>query len=277
MTDDEVTAVEKIVNEQILRDVPVETKTMGLADARKAGAMALFGEKYADRVRVVSVPGFSMELCGGTHVENVAQIGPFFVTLETGIASGIRRIEAITGREAVNFMLAAKRFRAQTAAVVNRPEEDALAGVEQLRDNVKLLEKELKKTKAAMFSGGGSNSVGEEKAVGDLTLITHDFGESDRETMGAWLDTQKGADRAVLALAMGMVDGKSTFMAAASSAAEKDLGIHVGNLVRAGLPEFGGRGGGKPSFAQGSTADGTKPSDVFDYFEAKIREGVPQK
>ena len=161
MTPDEITRIEAIVNEQILKGTDVDTKEMPIEEAKKTGAMALFGEKYGDTVRVVSVPGFSKELCGGTHVNNTAQIGPFFVTLETGIASGVRRIEAVTGTKAQELMRELKRFRNEAAHVVGRPEPEALAAIRQIKDDYLALQKELKKVKAEMFSGG-AKSVGEE-------------------------------------------------------------------------------------------------------------------
>jgi alanyl-tRNA synthetase len=262
MTPEEIREVERIVNEEILKDTPVVTDIMDLEDARKTGAMALFGEKYEDKVRVVSVAGFSKELCGGTHVSRIGQIGPFFITLETGIASGVRRLEAITGRGGVNYMLDTKQFRRETAAIVGRPEPEALAGVEQLREQNSSLQKELKKVKAEMFSGGGK-SVGEEQAVGKIFLVTNDFGDTDRDIMAGWLDGLKEQNRPLVALALGRVDGKYTFMAAASHTAFKEFKIDTGKLAKALLPKFGGRGGGKPTFAQGSVADETSAESLF--------------
>ncbi|MDD3731925.1 MAG: alanine--tRNA ligase [candidate division Zixibacteria bacterium] len=141
MTDDEIARVEEMVNAEILKGKTVATDIMDINDAKKSGAMALFGEKYGDKVRGVSVPGFSKELCGGTHVENISQIGPFFIVLETGIASGVRRIEAITGREAVRYMLANKKFRGDISAIVGRPEAEVLAGIAQLKEDCQVLQK----------------------------------------------------------------------------------------------------------------------------------------
>ncbi len=267
MSPGEVREVERLVNEEIIKDTPVVTDIMDLENARKTGAMALFGEKYEDKVRVVSVAGFSKELCGGTHVSRIGQIGPFFITMETGIASGVRRLEAITGREGIKYMLNAKQFRHETAALVGRPEPEALAGVEMLREQYSSLQKELKKVKAEMFSGGGK-SVGEEHSVGKITLVTNDFGETDRDIMAGWLDGLKEQNRPLVALALGRVDGKYTFMAAASHSALTDHKIDTGKLAKDLLPKFGGRGGGKPTFAQGSVADDTSADSLFG--EARV-------
>ena len=272
MTPEEIRELERLVNEQILRGTDVKTELMNVDEAKKSGAMALFGEKYGDTVRVVSVPGFSMELCGGTHVANISQIGPFFVTLETGIASGVRRMEAITGREAIAYMLDAKAFRLDVARLVNRPELEAFAGVEQMRESNSSLQKELKKTKEEMFKGGGAQ-VGSTTSIGGLTLSTHDFGDSDRDTMGAWLDLQKEANEPILAIALGMVNDKPTFMAAASNAAVTKEKVNVGTIAREVLPKFGGRGGGKPNFAQGGVADGTEAQAFFAAVEALLKNG----
>lgn len=262
MTPEEIAEVERIVNDQILRGKDVSTDVMSLDEARKAGAMALFGEKYGEKVRVVSVEGFSMELCGGTHVRNVSQIGPFFVVVETGIASGVRRMEAITGRAAVEYMLANKRFRKEVASLVNRPEADALDGVKQMRETISSLQKELKKTREQMFAGG-ADRIGDSREIGGVTVATNDFGESDRDTMGAWLDKQKAMAQPVLAVAVGMTNGKRAFMAAASHAAVTEKKVDVGSMAKAVLPTFGGRGGGKESFAQGGVEVSANVSDLF--------------
>jgi len=272
MTEEEISKVEELVNAEILNRRDVVTDEMDIDEAKKSGAMALFGEKYGDKVRVVSVPGFSKELCGGTHVDNVSEIGPFIVVLETGIASGVRRIEAITGREAIKYMLENKRFRRRTAEIIGRPESEALKGVEQLKENEQALQKELKRTKEAMFTGG-SEAVGDKITIGGLTLVTYAFGETDRDTMGAWIDSQKGLAEPLVATACGTVNGKDTFMAAATSAAVKEFKFNAGKFTKNILADFGGRGGGKPSFAQGTVADGTKADDVFK----GVRKTLEQK
>ena len=264
MTNDEIRQVEQIVNEQILAGNIVDTKEMPVDEARASGATALFGEKYGDTVRVVSIGEFSRELCGGTHVANVSQIGPLFITLETGIASGVRRLEAITGSAAIAHMLELKKFRTETAMIVGRPEADALEAVKEFRWEAAELRKEIKKVKAEMFAGG-TKSVGQEQSKGAVTVVCHDFGETDRDIMAGWADTQKGLSKPVVAFALGIVGGKRTFMAAASGPAQKDHKIHVGTIAKELLPKFGGRGGGKPTFAQGSIDGDT---NVDEFFEA---------
>ena len=263
MTPEEIAEVERIVNEQILIGTNVTTVEMPVDEAKKKGATALFGEKYGDTVRVVSVADFSMELCGGTHVTNTAQIGPFFITMETGVASGVRRMEAITGREAQAKMFEQKSFVAEVSRVVNRPESEALVGLEQLKSNNSALQKEIKKLKAELVSGAGQ-SIGTETEIGGLVLWAHDFGESDRETMSVWIDDRKQLNGPTVALALGVTNGKPTAMLAASATAMKVNSIHAGNLLKKLLAEFGGRGGGKPNFAQGGVPDGVGSQDVID-------------
>jgi alanyl-tRNA synthetase len=270
MTPAEIMRVEEIVNEMILRGEAVKTEMMDAESARKSGAMALFGEKYGDTVRVVSVGSFSKELCGGTHLDNVAIIGPFMVTMETGIASGVRRLEAVTGREAARLMLEARNFQQQTAQMVGRPLEEALDGLKRLRDDHAALQKELKKTREAMFAGGGA-TTGTESRIGELTLFTHDFGDTDKDTMGAWLDSHKSSPQAVVAAALGIVGDKLTFMAAASQAAVKGHKVHAGKLTGELLAAFGGRGGGKPAFAQGGVATRIDTNDLFGKLQALLQ------
>jgi alanyl-tRNA synthetase len=273
MTPDEIEQVEKIVNNEILKGSKVKTQEMDVESAKKSGAMALFGEKYGDTVRVVSVEGISKELCGGTHVDNTSQIGPFFITLETGIASGVRRLEAITGREAIKYMLGAKRFQRQVSSIVGRTEADAVEGVRQLQETNLTLQKEIKKVKAELFSGA-SRSVGNETTIGRVRMVTNDFGNTDRDVMAGWIDAQKARHEAVVAFGLGMVNGKMTYMASASHRAVSQLSTHVGNLSKQLLPQFGGRGGGKPSFAQGTVAPGTVPEKFFEAALLLLKEEV---
>ncbi|UCG63227.1 MAG: alanine--tRNA ligase [Candidatus Zixiibacteriota bacterium] len=262
MSRDEIRAVEEIVNNEIIRGTAVSTEVMDIESAKSSGAMALFGEKYEDKVRVVSVGDFSKELCGGTHVADISQIGPFFIVLETGIASGVRRLEAITGREAINYMLETKKYRQDIASIVGRPEIDSLAGVRQLKEEHNLLQKEVKRVKAEMFSGKGP-AIGTESKLGKIVFVTHNFEQTDRDTMAGWIDTQKARSEPLVAVALGHVNGKVTYMAAASNKATTEQKIDIGGLTKELLPKFGGRGGGKVSFAQGTVADDTAAEQLF--------------
>lgn len=270
MTDDEISRVEEIVNAEILKRAPITTDIMDIDDAKKTGAMALFGEKYADKVRVVSVPGFSKELCGGTHVENVSQIGLFIITLETGIASGVRRIEAITGREAIKYMMENKRFRREASRIIGRPEAEALAGIEQLREDHQALQKELKRTKEAMFTGG-SKTVGKEQVIGNIKWVSNEFKDEDRSTIGSWTDATINDNSPVIATALGHVNGKDIFIVAASGSALQ-VGFDSASFLKDVVNNFDGRGGGKSSFAQGTVAPGTLSEALFGYVEEKIKD-----
>jgi alanyl-tRNA synthetase len=273
MSVEEIRRVEEIVNAQILDGAEVLTDVMPIEEAKKTGAMALFGEKYGDTVRVVSVPGFSKELCGGTHVQNVAQIGPFMITLETGIASGVRRIESVTGRIATQMMLDAKSTRQQAAQMLGRREDEIIPAIEHLKETISALQKEVKKVKADMFSGGGK-SLGDETQIGPLKLITHYFGESDKDIMTGWLDTEKAKPGANVVVALGLTGGKPTFLASASNSAVSEHKIDVGAISKDLLAQFGGRGGGKPAFAQGGVAVDTNPDELFSRLKAMLQAKV---
>ena len=263
MTPEEIRQVEELVNGEIIKGSIVNTEVMPLEKAKKTGAMALFGEKYADDVRVVSIDNFSKELCGGTHVENVGPIGPFRITLETCLASGVRRLEAVTGREAIEQMLSDKTLTRKVGTLVGRTGDNIIEGVKQLKESNSSLSRELKKAKADMFSGS-QNTIGESTEIDGVNMLTHDFGETDKDIMAGWIDKQKESGEAVVALGLGQVNGKKTFMASASFQATTKFKIDIGKFSKELLPEFGGRGGGKANFAQGSVATETEVKNFFE-------------
>ncbi len=262
---DETKRIEEIVNSEIIKGTPVVTDVMDVESAKKTGAMALFGEKYGDKVRVVSINGFSKELCGGTHVENVGQIGPFVVTVEAGVASGVRRIEAVTGHEGISYLLDAKAFRGRVAEAVGRSQQDALSGVESLRESNQQLQKELKKVRLEMFSH--TTSIGTEEKIGSIVLMTHSFGDADKDAMSAWVDSLREGANPIIVVAHGKVGGKETVMTGVSATASKAAGVDAGKLLGQILPQFGGRGGGKPTYAQGAVADNTDSTQLFAAFK----------
>jgi alanyl-tRNA synthetase len=267
MTPDEIYRVEEIINTKILEAMPVSTVEDDLEKAKKSGAMAIFGEKYSSRVRVVSVGDFSKELCGGTHVENISQIGPFMITLETGVASGVRRIEAVAGNEAARMMLAHKKTLNDISSTINRPDEEIASAVKEMYDKILELQKENKKLKAERFSKA-ADTIGQEKKIGDITLRYHDFGDTDIEAMAGWIDSGKSSGNSLISIAIGLSNGKRTYMSSASSSVK----LHIGEFSEDILKQFGGRGGGKPNFARGSLPDDVKADDIFKAIEDKLRE-----
>lgn len=266
MTPEEISDVVKIVNDKILASTPVATVEDDLENAKKSGAMAIFGEKYESKVRVVSIGDFSKELCGGTHVENTSQIGPFIITLETAVAAGVRRIEAVTGREAVQLMLKQKNTLEGIGSIVNRPIEEVTDAVNELHKKFLELQKENKKLKAERFSGG-SVSIGDEEIIDGVHLRTNDFGEVRPEEMEAWVDSGKGLKFPAVTCAVTSGVEIPTFMCSASGSVDLD----IGKLSRELLQEMGGKGGGKRNFARGTFPQNVTSKEVFDRFKEKIK------
>jgi len=268
LTPDEIAEVEKIVNEAILKAAPVSTEVKPVEEAMKSGAMALFGEKYGDTVRVVSVGDFSKELCGGTHVTNTAEIGSFLITDESAIASGVRRIEAVTGRVATELSRTNKQAMDEIGALLNVPGEGVVDAVRKMSSTMTELQKENKKLRTERFSGGAA-SVGAEEQIGAIKFYHHDFGETDQESVSGWADQYKSVSTAAVAVAVGIMDGKRTFIASVSKAAI-DAGIDAGKLFGELVKELGGRGGGKTNFARGGLPDGIAYDDFIARVKAKL-------
>jgi alanyl-tRNA synthetase len=256
---DKLTQVEAIVNREIWRSLPVTYTEMAYADARAKGAMALFGEKYGDVVRVVEVPGFSMELCGGTHVRNTSEIGLFVIASETGVASGVRRIEALTGPGAFAQLRTQEHALARVAELVKSPVSGVERRVQQLLDERRALEK---KVDEAMRGGGDElqRLIASAQPMGTngARLVFGEVSVTDVKALQAMSDTlreQLGSGVGILGARL--EDGKGSIVAVVTDD-QRERGLRADTIVRELATAVGGRGGGKAHMAQAGVPDGTR-------------------
>ena len=258
MTAEEIRKVEEIVNDKITEDLTVETKIMSLEEAKTTGAMALFGEKYGDTVRVVMVGDFSKELCGGTHVGHTGEIGSFKILSESGVAAGIRRIEAITGRNVTAYYQDMEEKLNAVAVALKTSPASLLERAEHLMAEMKALqsENESLKSKAAKDAlGDVSDQVKEIKGVKFLSTSVAGVDMNGLRDLGDQLKTKIGEGVIVL---MSECDGKVNMVAMATQEAI-DKGAHAGNLIKGIAALVGGGGGGRPNMAQ---AGGKNPAGI---------------
>eukprot|EP00878_Enallax_costatus_P029420 GHUV01031901.1.p2 GENE.GHUV01031901.1~~GHUV01031901.1.p2 ORF type:complete len:280 (+),score=117.70 GHUV01031901.1:1125-1964(+) len=261
MTSDEISRVESLVNGWVASASPTLTTVMGLDEARAAGATAMFGEKYDDVVRVVEVPGVSMELCGGTHVSNTSEIGAFKIVSESGVASGVRRIEAVCGQAAVEYMQGLDAVVKQLAANLRVKPEDLPSRVSALQDELKSTGKLLAEVKAqvavAKAAALASQAVTAPDGVSRV-LVSELSGLDPKALQEAALSLlDQLGDRAVVLLASKGDGDKVSFVAAVSQQVVS-AGLQAGKLVGAVAKVCGGGGGGKPGLAQAGGKDATK-------------------
>ncbi len=261
---EELDRIESIVNEQIYRNTPVSTEVRSTQEAMAAGAMALFGEKYGDKVRVVSVPGFSMELCGGTHVRATGDIGFFAITFESGVAAGVRRIEAVTGGGAVQ---AAQHQRATLSALLDAlhtPADLSVGAVQKLQAEHKQLLREVSqlKTKVAM-GGSGAADADETLDIAGVKLARRQVSDLDKEALRALADSLKAKIKSGVVVLASTRDGKVQIVVAVTA----DLigRVKAGQIVKEIAPVVGGGGGGRADFAE---AGGKHPDKIEDMFRA---------
>ena len=254
MTADEIRRVEDIVNREVLANVATGAQLMGYDDAIAAGAMALFGEKYGDQVRVLSI-GTSTELCGGTHVTRTGDIGLFKIVSEGGVAAGIRRVEAVTGEGALALVQSLSARVAEAAAALKTQPEELLPRIGQVQDQVKALEKELASLKSKLASSQGDELVSQAVDINGIKVLAATLEGADvatlRETMDKLKDKLKTA-----AIVLGSVkDGKVSLIAGVTADATSK--VKAGELVNFVAQQVGGKGGGRPDMAQ---AGGTEPA-----------------
>ncbi len=265
LSGDELKAVEREVNEVILKGIPVETREMPIEEAKKLGAMALFGEKYGDVVRVVSAGDFSVELCGGTHADNTAKLGLFKIVSESSVAAGIRRITAVTGFGVLKHIENDERIMQSAAAAMklgNVAELDKRAAT--LSVEVKAKDRELAELRSeisALKAGGLMDSA---RQVGGVRLITADVEVSNPGELRSMCDTARDNGADIVAVFAGVNKEKGTLNFACACGADAiKLGAHAGNIVRETAKIAGGSGGGKPDSAMAGAKDASKADEAL--------------
>jgi len=265
LTRDQILEIEQIVNEHVLRNTPVQTEVKATEDAIAAGAMALFGEKYGDRVRVVSVPGFSVELCGGTHVRATGDIGLFAILSESGVAAGVRRIEAICGLESVKTFQRDRDELAHTAAALNaRPGELAARATALVEENRKLArELQQAKMKAALSGGSGGGDAVREDAVdvAGVKLVAREVSGVDKQGLRTLVDQHRDKIKSGVVVLASPSDDKVVIVVGVTPDLTKK--VSAGEVVRLLAPLVGGRGGGRPDFAEAGGKDLSKIAELL--------------
>ena len=264
MTAEELQKVEDIVNEKIRENLPVVIKNMPIEEAKKTGAAALFGEKYGDVVRVVSMGDFSIEFCGGTHVKNTGNIMAFKILSETGVAAGVRRIEALTSKGLLDYYSAQEKKLHETAKLLKATPENIEEKVSHLMNENKVLKGEVESLKSKLAKdamGDVMNQVEEVKGVKFLATSLEGVDMNGLRDLGDQLKEKLGEGVILLA---SVNDGKVSLMATATDGAMKQ-GAHAGNLIKAVAKLVGGGGGGRPNMAQ---AGGKNPAGVEDALKA---------
>ena len=258
MTDEEIAKVEQIVNENILRGLPVVTKEMTLDEAKKTGAMALFGEKYGEKVRVVQMGEFSSELCGGTHVENTRNISAFKILSESGVAAGVRRIEALTGAGLIAYYDQTERQLKQAAKALKAAPADVVKKITAMQEECKALAKENDALKAKMAKAAAGDMMSAAEEVNGVKILVSRLTDVDMNGMRDLGDEAKQKLGEAIVVFAAENGGKVNLMATATDGAVAK-GAHAGNLIKEIAKLVGGGGGGRPNMAQ---AGGKNPAGI---------------
>lgn len=265
LSGDELKAIEREVNEVILKGIPVETREMPIEEAKKLGAMALFGEKYGDVVRVVSAGDFSVELCGGTHADNTAKLGLFKIVSESSVAAGIRRITAVTGFGVLKHIENDERIMQSAAAAMklgNVAELDKRAAT--LAAEVKAKDRELAELRSEVSALKAGSLMDSARQVGGVRLITADVEVSNPGELRSMCDTARDNGADIVAVFAGVNKEKGTLNFACACGADAiKLGAHAGNIVRETAKIAGGSGGGKPDSAMAGAKDASKADEAL--------------
>jgi alanyl-tRNA synthetase len=255
--------IERIVNDQVLKNTTVHTEVKNTQEAIAAGAMALFGEKYGDKVRVVSIPGFSEELCGGTHVRATGDIGLFAIVSEGGVAAGVRRIEAITGLESLRVFQRDRDELATVAAAVNARPGELASRIIALQDETRKVGRELQqaKMKAAMSSGGSGGTQADVVEVAGITLVAREVAGLDKDGLRALVDQHRSQIKSGVVVLASPFEGKVSIVVGVTADLTKR--VPAGQVVKQLAPIVGGGGGGRPDFAEAGGKDAAKIGEML--------------
>ena len=270
VTAEEIVEVERRVNEAILANVAVNAAIMSMEDAQKTGAMMLFGEKYGDEVRVLQMGGFSTELCGGTHVSRTGDIGLFKIISEGGIAAGVRRIEAITGLNALKWAQDQERLVKDIIAETKaQTEKDVLAKIQASAAHAKALEKELARAKAELAVHAGAKLLDDAKDLGSAKLVAAQI-EADAAALREIVTDLTGKSEQAIVLLAAVNEGKVSLCAGVSKPLTGK--VKAGDLVKFAAEQVGGKGGGRPDLAQAGGTDASQVGAMLDSAEGWVRE-----
>ena len=272
LSDPQIREIERLVNEEIRRNVAVEARIMKYDDAIRAGAMALFGEKYGDEVRMLRMGDFSTELCGGTHVRRTGDIGFFKVMSESGIASGVRRIEAMTAEGALIWVQQQEANLQQAAAALKTPAQEVTQKINQIVDNVRQLEKELARLRSKLASSQGDDLATLAVDIKGVKVLAATLEGADAKALREAMDKLKDKLKSCVLVLAASEGGKVTLIAGVSS--DLTAKVKAGELVNFVAQQVGGKGGGRPDMAQAGGSDPAKLpaalASVVDWVGAKL-------
>jgi len=270
VTPEQIEKLETIVNDQIQRDLPLKIETKNFQEAKAEGAMALFGEKYGDEVRTIRIADFSYELCGGTHVKSTGEIGFFVITSESSIASGVRRIEAITGPAAVAYAQENRRNLAKASHLLNTNEHDLPEKISALLEERRKLEKQLAEAQSARLSEGLDSIIASARELNGISVITHQGENLDSEQLKDLADKIRNKASNTVALLASRLPDKLMFVCLVTDDLLKEKRFNAGNLVRDVAKVAGGGGGGRPHMATAGGKDISKLDDAFKKFRELV-------
>ena len=262
VTAEQLREIERMVNQHIRVNHAVETRLMPIEKARQSGAMALFGEKYDDEVRVLSMGDFSIELCGGTHVGRTGDIGLLKIINETGIASGVRRIEAVTGEAALNYIEQSENRLNSISELVKAKPENIEEKTQQLVQRTRQLEKELESLKSKLASSAGSDLAASATEIGSIKVLAADLEGADVKSLRDTVDQLKNKLGSA-AIILATVEGEKITLIAGVTKDVTDK-IRAGDLVSHVAAQVGGKGGGRPDMAQGGGSEPQKLTAALD-------------
>ncbi len=272
LTPEQLQEIEQIVNRKIQENIPLEITLKKFDEAKEQGAMALFGEKYGDVVRTIKIDDFSYELCGGTHVKATGEIGVFIILSESGIASGVRRIEAITGEKAVQFVQQNRNILQALSTLLNTPSETLPEKIEQLLNERRQLEKELLQAKAESLKAGIEGLLQQAEMINGMRVLVQEISGVDMNQLKSLGDSIREKAPDAVALLMTETNGKLMLVCVVGDALLQEKKLHAGNLVREIAKQVGGGGGGRPHLATAGGKDLTRKKAAIDKFKELIAQ-----